>query len=232
VSEVAEARRSSTSFRKIAISFAALIVLYPFFTGGTPRHLFFNLLMTVTVFYGISAASDSRMHRTLALAFALPWFSLAWAELVYPAAPLWLGVSANVFALLFFILTLYVMLSFVMKAERVDGDLIWAAVAIYLILGGIWYGVYYLVESALPGSFVHTATDIPIDQDELFYFSFVTLTTLGFGDVVPANPVARHAVIAEAIAGVLYLPIVLSRLVGAYAAAAVGSASAESNVPE
>lgn len=92
-------------------------------------------------------------------------------------------------------------------AQRIAG-----AVSIYLLLGLIWARLYEVVELASPGAFRIPAGE-SANSANLAYFSFVTLATLGYGDVAPVNIVARDLAILEAIMGQLYLVILISRLV-------------------
>jgi len=79
------------------------------------------------------------------------------------------------------------------------------AVAAYLFLGVIWSLAYYLVTIWIPGAFRHSGIFNPGDreslQSQLFYFSFVTLTTLGYGDIVAVHPIVRMLVILEGVMG-------------------------------
>jgi voltage-gated potassium channel Kch len=87
------------------------------------------------------------------------------------------------------------------------------AIAVYLLFGVGWAHGYAIVASIDPGSFT-------IPQHELrsvsawFYYSFVTLTTVGFGDIVPAHPISRSLTVGEVLTGQLYLAILIGRLVG------------------
>jgi hypothetical protein len=92
-------------------------------------------------------------------------------------------------------------------AHRIAG-----AVAVYLLLGLIWARLYQVVELASPGAFRVPAGESP-NSATLAYFSFVTLATLGYGDIAPVSIVARDLAVLEAIMGQLYLVILISRLV-------------------
>jgi hypothetical protein len=92
-------------------------------------------------------------------------------------------------------------------AHRIAG-----AVAVYLLLGFIWTRLYQIVELVSPGAFRVPEGEIPSGAN-LGYFSFVTLATLGYGDISPVNIVARDLAVLEAIMGQLYLVILISRLV-------------------
>ncbi len=87
-----------------------------------------------------------------------------------------------------------------------------SAVSIYLLLGLIWSRLYQLVELMIPGSFRIHEGEI-LSAASLSYFSFVTLATLGYGDIVPTHIIARDLAVLEAIMGQLYLVILISGLV-------------------
>jgi voltage-gated potassium channel Kch len=99
---------------------------------------------------------------------------------------------------------------------------LYAGLSAYL-LAGIFFGVFYWVleytwpgSLAIPGEGVQSHVSLPV----AIYYSFVTLTTLGYGDVVPRSEVMRGLAILEAVAGQLYLAVMIARLVSLYAAGA------------
>jgi hypothetical protein len=91
------------------------------------------------------------------------------------------------------------------------------AVAAYLLIGMIWSVAYYLVALWIPGAFSiqgpFASSDSESLQSQLFYFSFVTLTTLGYGDIVAVHPIVRMLVILEGVVGQLFPAILIARLV-------------------
>lgn len=110
----------------------------------------------------------------------------------------------------------------VLKREQVTFDTIAGAACVYMLIGLAWTPVYLLIESIHPGSF-----DIPAGwrigahgdiSPALLYFSYVTLTTVGFGDIKPTGPIAGGLVVVEAVVGPLYLAITVARLVGLHIA--------------
>ena len=94
---------------------------------------------------------------------------------------------------------------------------LYASVSLYLILGIFWFSVYSLIETIHAGSFVQVAPQATnVHRATLLYFSLITLTTVGYGDVLAATPTARGFAALEAVSGVLYLAITVARLVAAY----------------
>ena len=116
----------------------------------------------------------------------------------------------------FFVLTAWLAARQVLFTGSIDANKVVGTVCIFLLLGIIWAILYPLVAEAVPASF--NGLDSAKWQDNLphlAYFSFVSLTTLGYGDITPALPVARFLAYLEAIAGQLYVAIVVASLVGA-----------------
>jgi len=101
----------------------------------------------------------------------------------------------------------------IFQAERVTPDLISGAVVSYLLLGICWGGLYSLIELTQPGSFSFSGEGGG-ELSSLFYFSFVTLTTLGYGDILPVAKIARTAAYLEAVTGVMFTAILIAGLVG------------------
>ena len=107
-------------------------------------------------------------------------------------------------------------LRFAMATRVVDGEHIYAALSVYL-LAGLSFGVlHWTVEQIWSGSYGEAGGSAPgFSLSTAIYFSFVTLATLGYGDVVPRTDIARGITIFEAIGGQLYVAVMIARLVGA-----------------
>lgn len=104
-------------------------------------------------------------------------------------------------------------LRFAMRASKVDAEHLYAALSAYL-LAGIYFGLlYWVLEQIRPGTF---STPIRFSQTSAIYFSFVTLATLGYGDVVPRGDIARGIAIVEGVGGQLFLAVLVARLVSLY----------------
>ena len=104
-------------------------------------------------------------------------------------------------------------LRFVLKADDIEGEHVYAALSAYL-LAGIFFGVtYWAIEVALPGSFSGPSE---FTRESAVYFSFVTLATLGYGDFLPRNDMTRGLVVFEAVGGQLFLAVMVARLIGLY----------------
>jgi len=128
-------------------------------------------------------------------------------------------VGAYLLAACFFAFALYGILRAIF-IKQVTSDAIFGAVCSYLLLGIIWSLFYYAVETASPGSFsipLPRTADVSaqrLDRGALSYFSFITLATVGYGDVTPVTPLARTLAWIEAVAGQFYLAVLVAGLVG------------------
>ena len=114
--------------------------------------------------------------------------------------------------------TIALLLRYVFDREVLTTDRLWGAAAAYLMIGVLWCFLYAIVDRAIPQSFPVRGSPEPLQLIDLLYFSFSTLTTIGFGDIVPLSRPARTAVMLEGIVGQLFLAILIARLVGVYPA--------------
>lgn len=107
-------------------------------------------------------------------------------------------------------------LRFAMSSPTVDAEHVYAALSVYLLAGLIFGVVHWTLEQTWPGSIVDTgAAPGAFPLSTAIYYSFVTLATLGYGDVVPRTEMARGVAVLEAIGGQLYVAVLVARLVGA-----------------
>ena len=117
--------------------------------------------------------------------------------------------------LCFFIWMTWLLLRQVLFTGAVDGNKIVGAICIYMLLALVWAMLYLLIAEALPGSFNGVPQAPWLENfSTAIYFSFVTITTLGYGDILPVTPLARFLVTMEAIVGVFYMAIVVASLIG------------------
>lgn len=162
-----------------------------------------------------AAITNTRRERILGLGAALVPAALAWVQLFRPHAGL--ATLRSMVALAFMVGLTAVALRMVLRPGPVTRRQIAGAVAVYLMVALIFGEAYWLLEQANPGAI--NFTDAPTTHEALradfVYFSIASITTLGFGDVLPASTTARVLVTMEALFGQLYLVILVSRLVSA-----------------
>jgi Ion channel len=105
-------------------------------------------------------------------------------------------------------------LSFAFRAPSIDREHVYAALSAYLLAGVFFGNFYWVLEEIRPGSFTVSGD---FSASSAIYFSFVTLATLGYGDIVPRTDVARGLAIVEGVGGQLFLAVLIARLVSIYA---------------
>ncbi|HUK53388.1 MAG TPA: ion channel [Candidatus Binatia bacterium] len=104
------------------------------------------------------------------------------------------------------------------RSGPITSGRLYVSVSLYFLLGIFYFAVFNFLDSLVPGSFVTSAlpAGTRLNPYSHLYFSMTTLTTLGYGDIVPATPMARMLSVLEAATGVLYIAITVARLVAAY----------------
>ena len=196
-----------------------LFVIFPFVPLGNLGRLLVTAGLTLVLLSGSFSFSGRPGLRRLAVILAI--FALASHWLCNVAEIHGLLIWAYVSTILFLALTAGGVLTRVVGGDRVTPHHIQGAVAVYLMLGLIWACAYAVVEMRQPGAFnlpdMAEAGGVMESQQNdlrhLVYFSFVTLTTLGYGDISPTSASARTLVTLEALVGQLYLVILIARLV-------------------
>ena len=164
---------------------------------------------------GFQSGWRRRVFLVLTVAALMAHFALPQRFLgVMPAMPAFWTVIA--------LLSAASALRFALRSTRIDAEHIYAALSAYL-LAGVFFGVLYSgVEQVWPGSFNIAGAKGEFPLFDAIYFSFVTLATLGYGDLLPVSEVARGLAIVEAVSGQLFLAVMIARLVSSRAQTAGG----------
>lgn len=190
-----------------------VVVVYPLSAAGIAGHLLFGIIFGLLLVTGIAATARNTYVLVLFGIIAAVSGVIHWVRYVDPTPALQLadiGASLVSSALLAFVLCVQVFREGEITTARVQG-----AVAIYLLLAMTWAFAYALIAALDPNAFQETIAVPPneVDTHRYMYFSFVTLTTLGLGDIVPLSPLARLLVILESMIGQLFPVILIARLV-------------------
>jgi hypothetical protein len=168
-------------------------------------------ILSLIIISGVIATIRDRRVVLLATALALGSLYLGWEDVERPN--LYIHLFNDLYSLLFIGFLVVLILRQVVRSGPITPRRIQGSVAVYLLLGLLWAVSYEIVELLHPGSFSIHAQKIGGELPQLGYFSFTTLTTLGFGDILPLSPLARSLVILEALVGQLFPVILIARLV-------------------
>jgi hypothetical protein len=201
-------------FNLLLLMLLLLLLIYPFldYFKLTSLTLLLNVFTNLVLISSVFAVSENRRLMIVALSVILPAIVVGWGNAFFQAQ--FSQVTADILMVLAFAIVGYYILGYALRGGRVDAEKVAAAVCVYLLIGVIWHGLYTLVARWIPGSF---NSDL-LTKNDLFYFSFVTLSTLGYGDVTPVNGPAQALAYTEALVGQLYLTILVARLVGLHIA--------------
>ncbi len=214
-------------FLPLLVSLAAIFFVVPILGGEARPHPIVNVLFSLVLVAGVGAATQSRVHLRIALVLGV--LALVGRWLIY-ASPDALAVMlvSNLALAAFFGFTAVTVFSTVARQRVVSADTITGGICVYLLLAALWALMFQLVELFEPGSFRLPSGETSPSLRELLYFSVVTMTTLGYGDITPVSSAARALASSLAVFGQLFVAIFIARLVGLYTAQQRGSGSSSS----
>lgn len=212
-------KNPSNAFGRLLATQVALILVYPLLGEYWGVNFLLGAFLVLALYGGISITIRKPVEMWVAIVLGLIFVGSYWlgGALEHHGFRIW----GKLWGAAFFWFVAVVMLRHVFfKQSRVDMDLIYGAISIYLLIGNGFGELYGALAVADPTSF--NGIDFSGDHDSLArsmaYFSFVTLTTLGYGDITPAVYHVKVLAYVEAIVGQLYLAILVARLVGTYIA--------------
>jgi voltage-gated potassium channel len=210
---------ASLTFLLISL-FALLFVFYPLVEPHSITRYALDILSLLVLISGAYTVSDRRGVLLLCIGLAALTFVLQ--MLLYASPDRFLLLLRVVSLMLFLCAVTGAVLYKVLHGGRVTTHRIRGAIAVYLMLGLIWASAYSLILICDPASFdlgrsIGGTVDLEGIQttgmSRLIYFSFVTMTTLGYGDITPQSDAADSLVILQALTGQIYLVVILARLV-------------------
>lgn len=181
--------------------------------GGVWPALFYGFYAAIYV-VATWALTDSHILRVFAGSAGLAVFAAGLLNSYAPSNGAALAVYLTSIA--YHLGMVVVLARYTFGARTVMTDVLISATSLYLVIGSGFAALLALVEWYVPGSFVASSGAV-VDWQQMVYFSYVTLTTLGYGDITPVGFYAQSFVAFEAIGGTLYTVMLLSRLVGLHA---------------
>lgn len=183
--------------------------------------VFMLLAFTAIIFFSVYAVAENRVDFIIAICLAIPGALIHWIKALDNS--FYAQIIDMIFSMLLYCYVSYIILKYIFHSKVVSVNVIYGAVCVYMLFGFIWATAFTILETASPGSFIgleappnnyNYAAIVNYYIKSLFYFSYITLTTLGYGNIAP-NTVAASALAAgEAIVGQLYITILIARLVG------------------
>ena len=189
----------------------------PFLRQGSFGAGILQVLFTLLLLSGLYAVSDGKRALVVAAGFAGPALAFAWMGR-FTANTALDGVGALLLAG-FLVFTATQILKYIVRARRVTSELVFGAVCVYLMMGFVGALLFAVLDLWSPGSLALPAgagsgVGDATHFSAVAYYSFVTLTTLGYGDITPVSRLARSLSTMEAVTGQLYLAVLVARVVG------------------
>jgi hypothetical protein len=196
----------------LLVSLMGLMVISPMSEEVIILRLLLDIFITLVFISCIYAVSNKKIVVRISFALALPMFVSMWGPGI--AKTPFLALIGDLFGILFMAFIVFEILSFIFKERDVSANIIYASIVSYLLLAVMWAFIYKVIESLQPGSFSVPHHLVGEGRSLFSYYSFVTITTLGFGDITPIKGAARAFSVLEAVVGQIYLVVLVARLVG------------------
>jgi len=205
------------SAAQFLITLVLMLVGYPFVMDLKYGDVYEAFFMTTTLTMAVLAVGHRRRTLVIATVLLMPALAGKWLNHFSPdkvPAPWYL--AATILCLAFVVIQLF---RYILRAPDVDSEVLCAAVGTYLMLGLLWAFAYKFVNHLAPDSFIYTsgpASGHSMKGFTAIYYSFCTLSTVGYGDIVPGTNVVRMLASVESITGVFYGTILVARLVAIF----------------
>jgi hypothetical protein len=205
----------------LLLSLVAVLLVPPYFDDLKVLSKIWGICISLVMLAALYSLAGKRRTLLWLLVLLIPSFLASWFQVFTDSRA---AIYAdNLTTILYLALVGYHLMRYILNTSVVTSNAIYAALCLYMVLALIWGGIYHLHYLYDPGCFGFSSDALtqlansPETTFNLFnYYSFVTLTTLGYGDIVPLTPVTQAWVAVEATVGQFYLAIIIARLVSSY----------------
>jgi voltage-gated potassium channel len=196
-------------YRFLLYSILLLLGIPPFLRDTRFSVLFFFIFLTVLLIACMNFLSRYRRFVIFTFLFFFLTFISGWLSYITDTENI--AIARSIFVLTFFTIVLYNVLNEIRCSEVVNSNVVFGSIAAYLLLGIIGGNIFSFLDIVYPGSF-----NIRMNLHTANFFSFTTLTTVGYGSIYPVRPQAQSIASLFAMAGQLYLTILVAIIVGKY----------------
>lgn len=190
------------------------VLVYPFLDDSAFGRAVISFLGLVVLFLAVRTVEATPALTWISIVLGIPIAILVILEVVYPESTqytLW----ASLLLAVFYFYTSYALIRYMFHDSIVTRDELWAIGATFTVVAWAFAYTFVVVQLIWPSSFIDsTGSTGPFSWFTMLYLSFANLTSVGLSDIYPVAPQARSWVMIEQIAGVLYLALVVSRVVG------------------
>lgn len=194
------------------LSLLLLVIMEPLLHNGPLQYTLLIILSTFVMLFGIYAVNYTKLHLAIAWLLALPAIITTWSVPFIQSRG---STTINLLLLItFYAFTAMTILQHIFRVHKITREEIYGAISAFILIGVAWGVLYMLIVHFNPEAFI--AVHGTIDNSSLIYFSFVTIGTLGYGDILPVHPVVRMLASIEAIMGLMYIATLIASIVSAH----------------
>ncbi len=207
--------REQNKFLFLLVTLVLLLIIYPVLEDGFVGDWSLKILTTILLVMAVYAVSDTRKKFIAALILSLVPLITGWLYVLHPVPVL--SIVSNGSTMVFFTFVTVTILYSVLVSGRYSLDTVFGGICVYLLIGFTYGTGFYLLHTLSPGAFYPDpvpGSDQLLTFSEFLFYSFSTLTTLGYGNVMPLTSQARTMVLFEAVSGVIYVAVLIAWLVG------------------
>lgn len=201
-------------FAILLLSMLVLVIASGFATTGIGE-LLSSIAASAVLLAGLISLYHNRVMVLIGCVLLVPALAARWTFFWLQGVAL--ATVSIFFLLLFTVFNTSALFVYIQRRGSPSNDTVYGGICVYILLGYCFALVFMLLELLLPGSFHyahHPPTSTSEIQGTLIYFSFVTLTTVGFGDITPLTPPAKSLAMIEAVVGPMFVAVFIARLVG------------------
>jgi len=216
-------RRPGLRKHSVALFLGAMVtmlVTLPFFSRISGGDILESLAITFVLLAAVPAVGAHRRTLILALLLVGPALVARWMNHTHPEQmPPAVFLCGGLVFMTFVTVNLF---EFIARAPRVNSEVLCAGISVYLLLGLLWSLAYTLVASLDSGAFFFATPPMPgatspvMRGETAIYYSFITLNTVGYGDITPVSGFARILAVLESTTGLFYMALLVARLVSLY----------------
>jgi hypothetical protein len=222
-------------FQALLLALLLLLVVYPLLRDAVGGRILFDALFILVFLAALLVGFTQKPLRLVALLLFLPTMIGTWTGYVIPGLPpVPLTLAFHLCATLFLGFMVAVILQTIFGEKSVSADSIYGALCGYLLAGVVFGHLYCVLEILTPGSFSGggaVMSELGDQEPRLFlltYFSLITVTTVGYGDITPVSSPARGLAALEAVLGQIYIAVLIAELIGKRVSQTVSDQQADS----
>jgi hypothetical protein len=208
-------------FLILFILLLCVLLIPPYFQNSPWIGTFWRGLFTCVMLWALYTIAGTPRVLLLAVLVLIPTIASTWlSDDGQEKTVAYLDNATNI---VYLTIICYYLSKYILTTRKVTSEVIFSAMCLYMILAVLWAAIYTNLELFYPGTFIFNglpAAEAGVDANNLYlqliYYSFVTLSTLGYGDILPTHRVAQNWAAIEAMIGQFYIAIVMARLVSVY----------------